>query len=296
MVIIGAGAIGCEYATVFATLGTKVTLVDANTEFVPFLDRELAELLADGMRGVGVELMLGCRHTAVERAEEGATVELAAGRRLSADAVLFCAGRSGNTEGLGLEALGVVLDDRGRIVVDRQFRTAVPSILAAGDVIGFPALASTSMEQARVAVCQAFGFEYKQEVSSLVPYGLYTIPEVSIVGATEETLRSAGTPYLSARARFDNNARAQIIGDTSGLIKLLFDAETRRLLGVQIIAERASELIHVGQMCMRFGGTIDAFIDNVFNFPTLAEAYKLAAYDGLQAIERHRAQAAAIGD
>ena len=183
-------------------------------------------------------------------------------------------------------------DARGRIAVDEHFRTTAPSVLAAGDVIGFPALASTSMEQARVAVCQAFGFAYKRQVSSLIPYGLYTIPEVSMVGESEDSLRTAGGSYLVGRAMFRGNARAQIAGDTTGLLKLLFDPQTRALLGVHIIGERACELIHIGQMCMQFNGTIDAFIDNVFNFPTIADAYKYAAYDGLQALERARSATA----
>jgi NAD(P) transhydrogenase len=287
MVIIGAGAIGTEYATVFATLGLRVTLIDGSETFLAFLDRELAEVLADGMREIGVEIVSGRRYASVTQNDRGVSVTLDNGTLLGADAVLYCAGRSGNTDGLGLESLGIRLDARGRVIVDEHFRTAVPSIFAAGDVIGFPALASTSMEQGRVAVCQAFGFGYKREVSSLVPYALYTIPEVSLVGATEDALQKAGTPYLVGRSKFEANARAQIAGDTSGLVKLLFDPESRTVLGVQIIGERASELIHVGQMCMRFGGTIDAFIDNVFNFPSLGEAYKLAAYDGLHALEHY---------
>jgi len=169
-------------------------------------------------------------------------------------------------------------------------------VLAAGDVIGFPALASTSMEQARVAVCHAFGFDYKRQVSSLIPYGLYTLPEISMVGESEDTLRAAGTAYLAGRAYFHGNARAQIMGDSTGQLKLLFAPDDRRLLGVHIIGERASELIHIGQMCMQFAGTIDAFIDNVFNFPSIAEAYKYAAYDGLQAVERASKDRATLDD
>jgi NAD(P) transhydrogenase len=290
LVIVGAGVIGSEYSTLFAALGTRVTLVDGGKRLLPFLDAELSGILARQMEDVGVHVLFERRMASIEvRPEEPAvSVRLNDGLTLDADAMLYCAGRRGNTDRLGLERVGIVPDERGRIAVDEHFRTSVASVLAAGDVIGFPALASTSMEQARVAVCHAFGFEYKRQVSSLIPYGLYTIPEVSMVGESEDSLRASGRPYLVGRGHFGRNARAQIVGDTSGLIKLLFDPESRRLLGVHIIGERASELIHVGQMCMQFGGSIDVFIENVFNFPTIADAYKYAAYDGLQALERWR--------
>jgi NAD(P) transhydrogenase len=288
LVVIGAGVIGSEYATLFAALGSRVTLLDRGSRLLPFLDSELAEILTQQMQDVGVCVLFDrkMQSISVGGSPSGVTVSLTDGTELRADAVLYCGGRLGNTDGLGLERVGIVPDERGRIAVDEHYRTSVPSIFAAGDVIGFPALASTSMEQARVAVCQAFGFEYKRQMSSLIPYGLYTIPEVSMVGESEESLRARGTPYLVGRGHFARNARAQIVGDTAGLIKLLFDPSSRRVLGVHIIGERASELIHVGQMCMQFGGTIDVFIENVFNFPTIADAYKYAAYDGLQALER----------
>jgi len=291
LVIIGAGVIGSEYSTLFAALGTRVTLVDPGTRLLPFLDAERSGILARKMEDVGVRLLFERRMTSIEArpGEPAVSVQLEDGTVLDADALLYCAGRRGNTGGLGLERVGIVPDARGRIAVDEHFRTSAPSVLAVGDVIGFPALASTSMEQARVAVCHAFGFEYKRQVSSLIPYGLYTIPEVSMVGESEDSLRASGRPYLVGRGHFGRNARAQIVGDTTGLIKLLFEPESRRLLGVHIIGERASELIHIGQMCMQFGGTIDVFIENVFNFPTIADAYKYAAYDGLQALERWRA-------
>jgi NAD(P) transhydrogenase len=292
MVIVGGGVIGSEYATVFGALGTSVSLIDGGARLLPSIDGELADILADQMRGMGVSLLFGRHVRSIVRGATSVAVTTDNDQVCEADVVLYCGGRIGNTQGLGLERLGIALDARGRILVDEHYATAVPSVLAAGDVIGFPALASTSMEQGRVAVCHAFGFAYKREVSSLVPYGLYTIPEISMVGATEESLRASGTPYLVGRGRFDRNARAQIAGDTDGLIKLIFDPESRRVLGIAIIGERASELIHVGQMCMQFGGTIDVFIDNVFNFPTIADAYKYAAYDGLQAIERARDDAA----
>lgn len=290
LAIIGAGVIGSEYATLFAALGSHVTLIDSGERLLPFLDSEISQILTRQMEDVGVHALFGRRTQSITTgAGAGVCVRLDDGAAIEAEALLYCGGRLGNTNGLALQNAGIVPDGRGRIPVDEHYRTAAPSVLAAGDVIGFPALASTSMEQARVAVCQAFGFAYKRQVSSLIPYGLYTIPEVSMVGASEETLRAAGTPYLVGRGYFDHNSRAQIIGDTTGLIKLLFHAESRELLGVHIIGERASELVHVGQMCMQFHGTIDVFIENVFNFPTICDAYKYAAYDGLQAIQRETA-------
>lgn len=286
LVIVGAGVIGSEYATLFAALGTRVTLIDPGSELLPFLDRELAGILSGEMASAGVRFLSGARMRSIASAGDGssAAVTLEDGSTIEADAVLYCAGRLGNSDGLMLERLGIMPDTRGRIAVDEHYRTAAPNVFAVGDLIGFPALASTAMEQARVAVCQAFGFTYKRQISSLIPYGLYTVPEVSMVGASEDSLRASATPYAVGRARFDRNSRAQISGETKGLIKLLFDPETRRLLGVHIIGSRASELIHVGQMCMQFQGTIDVFIENVFNFPTISDAYKYAAYDGLQAI------------
>ena len=286
LVIIGAGVIGSEYATLFAALGTKVTLIDRHDRLLTFLDAELSEILAEQMRQVGVQILFGrgIASIAADAHAPGAVATLDDGSRIEADAVLFCGGRLGNTQDLALDRVGITPDKSGRIPVDEHYATAAPSVLAAGDVIGFPALASTSMEQARVAVCQAFGFAYKRQVSSLIPYGLYTIPEVSMVGASEDALRASGTPYEVGRSYFKANARGQITDDTSGLLKILFDPSTRRLLGVHIIGERASELIHIGQMCMQYEGAIDVFIDNVFNFPTLGDAYKYAAYDGLQAL------------
>jgi NAD(P) transhydrogenase len=288
LVIIGAGVIGSEYATTFAALGTRVHLIDGRGSLLPFLDGELSGVLARQMARAGVQFHFNRRTTSVS-AGEGIVVELDDGERITGDALLYCGGRCGNTDGLGLEHAGIVVDDRGRVVVDEHYRTRAPSVLAAGDVIGFPALASTSMEQARVAVCHAFGFTYKRQVSSLIPYALYTIPELAMVGASEEALRAERRAYLVGRASFDRNARAQIGGETSGMIKIVFAPEDRRVLGVHIIGDRASDLIHIGQVCMQLEGTIDVFIDSVFNFPTLADAYKYAAYDGLQALERYLA-------
>jgi NAD(P) transhydrogenase len=206
---------------------------------------------------------------------------LTSGQELVADKLLVAAGRTGNTSSLGLEAVGVEVDRRGYVIVDADFRTSVPGVFAAGDVIGFPALASTSMEQARVGVCQAFGFEYKRQVSTLLPYGVYTIPEVSCVGLSEEEADQRGVEVVIGRALFRDNARGQIVGDRDGMVKLVFDRATRALVGCHCIGERASELVHVGQAVIALGGTVETFIEMVFNFPTLSETYKYAAYDAL---------------
>jgi len=291
MIVIGAGVIGSEYTTLFAALGVAITLVDRDTRLLPFLDPELSGVLLEQMRAMGVTVLFDRRMQELGvHGTRDVRVLLTEGTTLQAEAVLYCGGRQGAVDGLGLEEIGAAADSRGRIPVNAHYQTAVPNIYAAGDVIGFPALASTSMEQARVAVCHAFSFDYKSQVSSLIPYGLYTIPEVSMVGESEASLQEQGRRYLVGRAHYRNNARGQITGDTSGLIKLVFDPETRAILGVHIIGERASELIHIGQMAMHYGGTIDVFIETVFNFPTLADAYKYAAYDALQQIQRYREQ------
>jgi NAD(P) transhydrogenase len=241
------------------------------------------------MEHMGIEIRKGHRWGRIHRAASGRLLcDLADGSVLECEKLLFAAGRVGNTATLGLENVGLRADERGALAVDDDYRTSVANVYAAGDVIGFPALASVSMEQARVAVCHAFGFSYKQTVSDLVPYALYTIPEVSTVGATEQALIEEGRPHLVGRASYRHNPRAQILGDTTGLIKLVFDPDTQRVLGVHIIGEQASELIHIGQACMHFGGTLDFFIQNVFNFPTLSDLYKYAAYDGLGQANRHR--------
>jgi NAD(P) transhydrogenase len=290
LVVIGAGVIGSEYTTVFAALGIPVRVVDGGDRLLPFLDREISDILLGQIRALGVQVMFGRRVEGmqVRRDEECVSVYLDGGEEVRAQALLFCGGRSGNTEELGLEKVGVKMGPRGSIEVNEHFQTSVPNIYAAGDVVGFPALASTSMEQGRVAACHAFGLEYKQCVCPLVPYGVYTIPEISMVGESEDSLSQSGQDYLVGRASYRSNPRGQIIGDTAGLVKLLFRPEDQRLLGVHIIGERASELIHIGQACMYFEGTLDFFIQNVFNFPTLSDVYKYAAYDGLGNLQRFR--------
>jgi NAD(P) transhydrogenase len=287
-IVVGGGVIGCEYASIFAALGTtKVTLVESRDRLLGFLDHEIGDRLTAAFRRIGIEILLGDQIVRVEKlGDRGVRVALKSGAVLEADRLLVAAGRQGNVNGLGLEELAVKTDPRGRILVDAQFRTSVPSIFAAGDVIGWPSLASTSMEQGRVAVCHAFGLAYKTEVASRFPYGLYTIPEVSTVGDSEEEARHKGLDVEVGRASYVDNARGQIINDPDGLVKLVFEAPTRKLLGVHILGERATELIHIGQAVLAFGGTIDYFIQNVFNYPTLTEAYKYAAYDGLGRLGR----------
>jgi len=218
---------------------------------------------------------------AVRRDGDRIVTTLASGGELASERLLFAAGRQGATSGLGLEALGVAIDRRRFVVVDDEFRTAVPSIRAAGDVIGFPALASTSMEQARVAVCRAFGFSYKQDVSDLLPYGIYTIPELSAVGLSEEDARARGTDVVVGRSSYRLNTRGKICGDQEGMVKLVFERASRRLVGAHVIGDRATELVHIGQAVIALAGTVDTLIEMVFNHPTLAECYKYAAYDAL---------------
>jgi NAD(P) transhydrogenase len=285
LAILGGGVIGCEYACMFAALGCEVSLVDARAEILPFLDQEIIDRLKSAMRHLGIRLEQGLRWGEVRRAGAGVDVLLSDGRRLSTQQLLFSAGRVGNTAELGFEHIGVQPDARGYLKVDAAYRTSVPHVLAAGDVIGFPALASASMEQGRVAVCRAFGFSYKQSVAELVPYGIYTIPEVSSVGESEQTCREKGIEYVVGRALYANNARGKITGDLEGITKLVVDT-TRRLIGVHVIGERATELVHIGQAVIHHGGTVDAFIDMVFNYPSLAESYKYAAYECLGALAK----------
>jgi NAD(P) transhydrogenase len=279
--VLGGGVVGCEYASVFAALGTEVHLIERGEPLLPFLDHEIVEQMMTGMRDLGVTFHLGARAESVVRREGSLVCTLPGGEEIPAEKVLVTAGRVGNTAELGLEAVGVETDDRGRIVVDEAFRSSVPTVFAAGDVIGAPALASTSMEQSRVAVCRAFGFAYKQELGRLLPFGVYTIPEVSSVGLSEQEAAVQGVDAVVGRAMFRDNARGAIIGDRDGMTKLLFDRATRRLIGCHVVGERASELVHVGQAVMTLDGTVETFIEMVFNYPTLAETYKYAAYDAL---------------
>ena len=282
LAIAGAGVIGCEYASIFAALDVEVHLIDGRMSLLPQIDSEIMRiLLADMQTRLGITLHLGSEVEEIDKCESNIAITLKDGRCLVCDKVLYAAGRTSNTGDLNLEAAGVKTGTRGLVLVDENYCTNVENIYAAGDVIGFPALASTSMEQARVAMVHAFDLKYKTRVAPILPYAIYTIPEIATVGLSEEDCKKKGIDCGTGRASYRNNARGQIIGDTKGLIKLVFERETHKLLGVHIVGENASELLHVGMMVMQFGGTISAFIDCVFNFPTLGEAYKYAAYDGL---------------
>jgi NAD(P) transhydrogenase len=282
LAVVGGGVIGCEYACIFAALGTKITIIEGRGSLMGFLDHEMSEALRVGLERDGHQVRLGDAVSAITRIPGGQlTIQLKSGADLLVDKVLYSAGRTGNTHGLALECAGVTTDGKGRILVNEHFQTSAPHIYAAGDVIGNPALASVSMEQGRVAMCHAFDLEYKTKVSDLTPFGVYTIPEISMVGATEDELTRRAVTFEVGRARYETNARGQITGEKDGLLKLLFEVPSKRLLGAHIIGESATELIHIAQMVMQARGTIDVFIDGVFNFPTLSELYKYAAYDGL---------------
>ena len=290
MAVVGAGVIGCEYASTFAALGVEVHLIDGRTTLLPHIDREIVRVLLGEMQSrLGVVLHLGCEVDTIERVNEQVALTLKDTTSMVVDKLLYAAGRVSNTADLNLPAAGVETGKRGLVLVNERYQTSTANIYAAGDVIGFPALASTSMEQARVAMVHAFDLKYKTRVASNLPYGIYTIPELSTIGFTEEECREKGMNVEVGRAFYRSNARGQIIGDTKGLIKLVFDAGDLRLLGVHIVGENASEILHIGMMVMQFGGTINAFIESVFNFPTLSEAYKYAAYDGLGNLARERA-------
>jgi NAD(P) transhydrogenase len=287
LAVVGGGVIGCEYACLFGALGTAITIIEGRDTLMGFLDAEMSQGLKASLERDGHQVMLGDAVLSIERLAGGPlAIALKSGKRLQVDKVLYSAGRAGNTRGLELERAGVELDPKGRILVNEHFQTSASGVYAAGDVVGNPALASVSMEQGRVAMCHAFGIPYKTKVSPLTPFGVYTIPEISMVGATETELQKQNVAYEIGRAGYEDNARGQIIGERDGAMKLLFAVGTKRLLGVHIIGDRATELIHIGQMVMEHGGGIDVFIDSVFNFPTLAEIYKYAAYDGLGRLAR----------
>jgi len=287
LAIVGAGVIGCEYASIFAALGIEVHLIDGRTSLLPHVDGEIVRVLLGELQNrLGVVLHLGVEVDRIAPTGGHVLLTLKDGENITVERVLYAAGRSSNTAQLDLPAVGVATGNRGLILVDEHYRTNVPNIYAAGDVIGFPALASTSMEQARVAIVHAFDLKYKTRVAATVPYAIYTIPELATTGMTEEDCRGKAIDFAVGRAFYRQNARGLIIGDSKGLIKLVFERQSLRLLGVHIVGENASELLHVGMMVMQFEGTISAFIDSVFNFPTLGEAYKYAAYDGLGNLAR----------
>jgi NAD(P) transhydrogenase len=288
LAVIGGGVIGCEYASIFRALGVDVTLVDGRDRLLPFLDAEISDRLRDRLRDLGMHFLFNERPVKTENSASGVTLSMKSGKTLQTEAALFAAGRRAAVDGLALERAGLALNDRGYVPVDENYRTAVPGVYAAGDVIGFPALASTSMEQGRVAVCHAFGFKYKQRVASMLPMGIYTIPEISAAGETEDSCKEKKIDYVVGRAHYENNARGHITGDTAGMLKLIFARADKKLLGMSIIGESATELIHIGMMVLDNGLTIDEFIEQVFNYPTLSELYKYAAYDGLGNLAGHK--------
>jgi NAD(P) transhydrogenase len=293
LTVVGGGVIGTEYACLFAALGSRVVLVEGRDRLLAGIDEELSTVIQLSLERMGAQVLLGDAVESIERDPAARTnalrLRLKSGRKVRADKLLFSAGRTGNTRGMNLEKIGVELNERGHIRVDEHYRTTAPGIYAVGDVIGFPALASTSMEQGRLAMCHAFGIAYKTSMSPFLPYGIYSVPEISSIGPSEQELKEKGIDYEVGRARFENNARGQITGDAEGLIKLLFDPKTKKLLAAHILGEGATELIHIPMFIMASGGTIDVFIDAVFNFPTFSEAFKYAAYDGLQRLSRRNA-------
>lgn len=299
MVVLGAGVIGCEYAAMFSMAGTKIILVDKRDRILGSVDREIVQILTDRFLYQGMEFMLGAEATKVDirpakRGKKGqAVVYLSNGRKVTAEAVLVALGRKGNTGDLGLETVGVNKDERGLIKVDAHFRTDRSEVYAVGDVIGAPALAATAFEQGRIATCHAFGIKMKTgtnavdveyEMPKNFPYGIYTIPEISMIGKTEEEVKAAGIDYVIGRSRYKELARGQIVGDRWGCLKLIVDRATLKLLGVHIIGDNAADLIHIGQAVMAFGGDVTYFVNSVFNYPTLAEAYKTAAFNAVNTI------------
>jgi len=292
MVVLGAGIIGCEYASIFSTAGTKVTLVDRRDEILASVDREIVDHLQGWFRQQKMEILLETEATRIEKVSGKLRVHLANGKKITTEVVLVALGRHGNTHKLGLDSLGVKPDDRGLLKVDPHFRTSLPHVYAVGDVIGSPALASTSMEQGRIATCHAFRMDDERELyrmPEIYPYGIYTIPEMSMVGRTEEDCRlDKSLEIVVGRAPYREVSRGQIVGDRWGLLKIIFDRKTLKILGVHIVGDTAANLIHIGQAVMQFGGDLYYFINTVFNYPTFAEAYKVAAQDALNQLRKSR--------
>jgi NAD(P) transhydrogenase len=289
LVVVGAGVVGIEFASMFAALGTRVTVVDARSDLLDFCDHEIVEALRYHLRDLNVVFRFGERVTAVQETPLGTVTSLASGKQIPADVVFYSAGRRGATDALALEAAGLEADERGRIAVDERYRTAAPHIYGVGDVIGFPSLASTSAEQGRLASCDAFGLEV-HSMSALLPFGIYSIPEISYVGRTEHELTEQAVPYEVGIAHYRELARGQILGENHGLVKLIVAPGDGTLLGVHAFGAGATEVVHIGQAVMGLGGTVDYLIDTVFNYPTLAEAYKVAALDAankLRAVSMH---------
>jgi NAD(P) transhydrogenase len=286
LAILGGGVAGCEYASMFAALGVHVSIIDSKDRLLPWLDAELSLAMQDLFALAGIDMHQKLRANSLEVGDKDVLVTLTNGSRLVAEKVLVAAGRMGNVEELNLSAAGLKPSDKGYVEVNDHYQTGVPHIYAAGDVIGFPGLASTSMEQGRVAMTHALGKKYQQKVADLLPVGIYTIPEVSSVGATEEALRAKGIPYVVGKTPLAENARANLIGEAVGFLKLVASPKDGELLGVHCIGPHASELVHLGSAVMALGGTIHYFTQAVFNYPTLGEAYKYAAYDARAQMKR----------
>ena len=278
LLVVGAGVIGIEYASMFAALGSRVTVVEARPQLLDFCDAEIVEALRYHLRDLNVVFRLNEEVVGVDEHDGGTITHLKSGKRILADTVLYSAGRQGATDALDLGNVGIEADSRGRISVDEHYRTSVEHIYAVGDVIGFPSLAATSMEQGRLAAAHACGLDVRP-ISKSLPIGIYTIPEISFIGSTEEQLTQEQTPYEVGISRYRELARGAILGDAYGLLKLLVSSEDRKLLGVHAFGTTATELVHIGQTVMGFGGTVDYLVEAVFNYPTLAEGYKVAALD-----------------
>ena len=286
MLVAGGGVIGCEYACMFAALGIEVTLVEGRDRLLTFLDSDISEALTAAMKKLGIHVRLSDMIETVDTAPEGFQVNLKSGDVANVQNILAATGRSGATDRLNLSGIGIEVGGRGNLNVNCAYQTELPHVYAVGDVIGFPALASTSMEQARIAMVHAFDLQYKTLLAPILPYGIYTIPECSMAGETEMSLKEKGVDYVVGRASYDANARGQIIGDDDGFVKLLFAADDMKLLGIQIIGDNASELIHTGLLGLLSGATADLYIQTCFNYPTLGEMYKYATYDALGAKAR----------
>jgi len=286
MIVMGGGVIGCEYASMFAAYGIKVTLFDKRNDLLRFVDQEIVQALIYHLRTNGVTMRLAEELDKVTTDERGQVVTtFKSGKTIVTDMLLYAMGRIANTDELNLAAVGITPDKMGQLKVNEHYQTEVPHIYAAGDVVGFPALAATSMEQGRLAACHAFHVE-QSTLPKVLPYGIYTIPEISTVGKTEEELTKEGVPYEIGRAFYKEIARGQIVGDLEGLLKLIFHRTTLELLGVHIIGDGATELVHIGQAVLTYGGKVDFFVHNVFNYPTLAECYRTAALDGINRLAR----------
>lgn len=292
LVVIGGGVIGCEYAGIFGALGVRVTLINSRERLLMQLDSDLSDALRTELtRRLGVQVVLDAAVTGVKVDGDLATVTLGDGSEIVGDCVLYCAGREGNVESLHLEKARVKTNQRGFVQVDSSYRTSTPHIFAAGDVVGFPALSSTAMDQARVAMCHAFDFKYKMSMGTILPYGVWTVPEIATVGMGEDEARNKGLPVEIGKASFRLNPRGQIIGETEGFVKLVFRSDDKRLIGASVVGEGACEMIHVPAAVIHFNGNLEYFIEAVFNYPTLGDAFKYAAYDGMQRLQKRVSRA-----